>query len=166
MRYVVLLKLETRACHSIFGSVNYTNKFSAVFPRFLFVAYASISYWLVLFWQSSYFPKIIVKIIVNITNYMLFDVVHRHSYIHCYVDWHESSSKDMIYIIILKFVIYNPVDGYLLYAKKFHEQFIKRKTQNAMFPVLDWKKVADCSATKCAVFDPPLLKNFLRLCTG
>ena len=53
----------------------------------------------------------------------------------------------MIYIIILKFVIYNPVDGYLLYAKKFHEQFIKRKTQNAMFPVLDWEKVADCSAT-------------------
>ena len=49
IRYVVLLKLETCACHSIFGSVNYTNKFSAVLPRFLFFAYASISYWLVLF---------------------------------------------------------------------------------------------------------------------
>ena len=46
----------------------------------------------------------------------------------------------MVYIIILKFVVYEPVDGYLLYAKTFHEQFIKHKTQNAMFPVLDWKR--------------------------
>ena len=40
-------------------------------------------------------------------------------------------------------------------AKKFHEQFIKCKTQNVMFPVLDWKKVANCTATRCPVFAPP-----------
>ena len=37
---------------------------------------------------------------------------------------------------------------------------------------LDWKKVADCSATRCPVSalppppPPPLLKNFLRLCVA
>ena len=65
--YRVILELKC-ACHSIFGSVNYTTNFSAAFPCFLFIGCMSISYWLVLFWQSSYFP---VKEVVDIWHLLL-----------------------------------------------------------------------------------------------